>query len=78
MLEEQGYIRRKGNNYELTPRGTRKIGQKALGEIYSQLKNDSFGKHADRATTAAAASAPTTRRSTSSATRSTSRSTRRS
>jgi uncharacterized protein with von Willebrand factor type A (vWA) domain len=48
VLEEQGYIRRKGNNYELTPRGTRKIGQKALGEIYSQLKNDSFGKHAVR------------------------------
>ena len=45
VLEEQGYIRRKGNNYELTPRGTRKIGQKALGEIYSQLKDDSFGKH---------------------------------
>jgi len=48
VLEEQGYIRRKGNNYELTPRGTRKIGQKALGEIYSQLKKDSFGKHALR------------------------------
>ena len=29
---------------ELTPRGTRKIGQKALGEIYSSLKKDSFGK----------------------------------
>ena len=48
ILEEQGYLRRKGNSYELTPRGTRKIGQKALGEIYSQLKNDSFGKHAVR------------------------------
>ena len=46
VLEEAGYIRRKGNSYELTPRGTRKIGQKALGEIYSSLKNDSFGKHA--------------------------------
>lgn len=50
ILEEQGYLRRKGNSYELTPRGTRKIGQKALGEIYSQLKNDSFGKHAVRDT----------------------------
>jgi len=48
ILEEQGYIRRKGNNWELTPRGTRKIGQKALGEIYAQLKKDSFGKHATR------------------------------
>ncbi|MDP9238075.1 MAG: VWA domain-containing protein, partial [Chloroflexota bacterium] len=45
VLEESGYIRKKGNSYELTPRGTRKIGQKALGEIYSSLKNDSFGKH---------------------------------
>jgi uncharacterized protein with von Willebrand factor type A (vWA) domain len=48
ILEESGYIRRKGNTWELTPRGTRKIGQKALGEIYSQLKKDSFGKHAMR------------------------------
>jgi len=46
ILEEAGYIRKKGNGYELTPRGTRKIGQKALGEIYSSLKKDSFGKHA--------------------------------
>jgi uncharacterized protein with von Willebrand factor type A (vWA) domain len=48
ILEEQGYIRRKGASWELTPKGTRKIGQKALGEIYSQLKQDSFGKHAVR------------------------------
>jgi uncharacterized protein with von Willebrand factor type A (vWA) domain len=48
ILEESGYIRKKGNSWELTPRGTRKIGQKALGEIYSQLKDDSFGKHALR------------------------------
>ena len=45
ILEEAGYIRKKGNGYELTPRGTRKIGQRALGEIYSSLKKDSFGKH---------------------------------
>jgi len=45
VLEEAGYIRRKGNTWELTPRGTRKIGQKALGEIYSQLKRGAFGKH---------------------------------
>ena len=46
ILEEAGLVRKKGNSYELTPRGTRKIGQKALGEIYSSLKKDSFGKHA--------------------------------
>jgi uncharacterized protein with von Willebrand factor type A (vWA) domain len=48
ILENAGYIRKKGNSWELTPRGTRKIGQKALGEIYAQLKKDSFGKHATR------------------------------
>ncbi|MFN0146238.1 MAG: VWA domain-containing protein, partial [Dehalococcoidia bacterium] len=44
ILEDAGYIRKKGNGYELTPRGTRKIGQRALGEIYASLKKDSFGK----------------------------------
>jgi uncharacterized protein with von Willebrand factor type A (vWA) domain len=34
----------------LTPRGVRKIGQKALGEIYAQLKEDNFGKHPVRDT----------------------------
>jgi uncharacterized protein with von Willebrand factor type A (vWA) domain len=50
ILEEAGYIRKKGNQYELTPRGTRKIGQRALVEIYQQLKADSFGKHEIRET----------------------------
>ncbi|MGB4862636.1 MAG: hypothetical protein WBO97_09265 [Tepidiformaceae bacterium] len=45
VLEDAGYIRKKGNQYELTPRGTRKIGQRALVEIYQSLKSDSFGKH---------------------------------
>jgi uncharacterized protein with von Willebrand factor type A (vWA) domain len=48
ILEDAGYIRRRGNTWELTPKGTRKIGQKALGEIYAQLKKDSFGRHAQR------------------------------
>ena len=45
ILEEAGYIRKKGSGWELTPRGTRKIGQRALVELYAQLKADSFGKH---------------------------------
>jgi uncharacterized protein with von Willebrand factor type A (vWA) domain len=45
ILEEAGYIRKRGNSWELTPRGTRKIGQAALGEIYAQLKKESLGKH---------------------------------
>ena len=45
ILEKAGYIRKEGNAWELTPRGTRKIGQKALAEIYQNLKRQSFGKH---------------------------------
>ncbi len=45
ILENAGYIRKRGNSWELTPRGTRKIGQAALGEIYAQLKKESLGKH---------------------------------
>ncbi|MDO8617154.1 MAG: VWA domain-containing protein [Dehalococcoidia bacterium] len=48
VLEQAGYIRRKGNQWELTPRGVRKIGEKALGEIYTQLKNSAYGKHPQR------------------------------
>jgi uncharacterized protein with von Willebrand factor type A (vWA) domain len=46
ILEDAGYVRRKGDDdWELTPRGTRKIGHRALVELYAQLKNDSLGKH---------------------------------
>ena len=46
-LEEAGYIRAKGENrFELTPRGSRMIGQQALGEIYQRLKRQSLGNHA--------------------------------
>jgi len=44
-LEEAGYIRRKGNRYELTPRGIRKIGQKALSDVFAQLRKDQPGQH---------------------------------
>ncbi len=44
-LEEAGYIRWKDNRYELTPRGMRKIGQKALEDIFAQLKKDRIGGH---------------------------------
>ncbi len=46
-LEEAGYIRATGNNrWELTARGSRMIGQQALGEIYRRLKNQNLGSHA--------------------------------
>ena len=45
MLEEAGYIRRKGGHFELTPRGMRKIGEKALNTVFASLKKDRGGGH---------------------------------
>jgi uncharacterized protein with von Willebrand factor type A (vWA) domain len=45
VLEEAGYIRWKDGRYELTPRGMRKIGQKALEDIFAQLRKDRAGGH---------------------------------
>lgn len=45
LLEEAGYIQRTRRGYELTPRAIRKIGQKALREIFQHLKRDRFGQH---------------------------------
>ena len=45
-LREAGYLREAGDKWELTPRGSRMIGQKALGEIYARLKRQSLGSHA--------------------------------
>lgn len=45
VLEEAGYIRLKDGRYELTPRGMRKIGQKALEDIFAQLRKDRSGGH---------------------------------
>ncbi len=44
-LEEAGYIQKRGNRWELTARGIRKIGQKALQDIFNKLKRDGFGRH---------------------------------
>src|SRR5207244_910212 len=45
MLEEAGYIQKRGNRWELTARGIRKIGQKALQDIFNKLKPEGFGRH---------------------------------
>lgn len=49
QLEEAGYLRRNGEKLELTPQGMRKIGQKALKDIFDRLKEGRLGRHeADR------------------------------
>jgi uncharacterized protein with von Willebrand factor type A (vWA) domain len=45
LLEDAGYIERRGRGYELTPRGVRKIGQKALQDIFRHLNMDRIGQH---------------------------------
>jgi uncharacterized protein with von Willebrand factor type A (vWA) domain len=49
LLEDAGYVEKRGKRFEITPRGMRKIGQKALTDIFSHLKKDRAGNHsADR------------------------------
>ena len=44
-LEAAGYINRVGGRYELTPKGVRKIGHKALQEIFTLIRKDRLGGH---------------------------------
>jgi uncharacterized protein with von Willebrand factor type A (vWA) domain len=45
LLEDAGYVEKRGKRLEVTPRGMRKIGQKALTDIFSHLKKDRVGNH---------------------------------
>lgn len=45
QLEDDGMVRRDGDRLELTAQGIRRIGQKALQDVFSQLKRDAFGRH---------------------------------
>jgi uncharacterized protein with von Willebrand factor type A (vWA) domain len=45
-LEDAGYLERHGDQLELTARAIRKIGDKALRDIFAHLKRDRFGGHA--------------------------------
>ncbi len=45
QLERKGYVQRGRRGMELTPRGVRRIGQKALRDLYARLKQDRFGDH---------------------------------
>ncbi len=44
-LEEAGYLTRDGDRMELTPRGSRRIGQKVLDDLFARLQRDAFGGH---------------------------------
>jgi uncharacterized protein with von Willebrand factor type A (vWA) domain len=44
-LEDAGYIARRGDRLELTPRGSRRIGQKVLDDLFAHLRRDAFGGH---------------------------------
>jgi uncharacterized protein with von Willebrand factor type A (vWA) domain len=44
-LEQAGYLTRQGERLELTPRGSRRIGQKVLDDLFARLRRDGFGGH---------------------------------
>ena len=44
-LEAAGYLTRDGERLELTPRGSRRIGQKVLDDLFARLRRDAFGGH---------------------------------
>ena len=44
-LEDEGYIVRSGHGLKLTPKGMRKIGDKALREIFQMLNKGRWGNH---------------------------------
>ena len=45
-LEEAGYLEQQGDQLRLTARAIRKIGDKALRDVFAHLKRDRFGRHA--------------------------------
>jgi uncharacterized protein with von Willebrand factor type A (vWA) domain len=45
QLEQAGYLTRRGDRLELTPRGSRRIGQKVLDDLFARLSRDAFGGH---------------------------------
>ncbi|MBA2720223.1 MAG: VWA domain-containing protein [Chloroflexi bacterium] len=45
QLEEAGYLTQRGEKLELTPRGSRRIGQKVLDDLFAKLSRDAFGGH---------------------------------
>lgn len=44
-LEDTGFLQRKGQRLELTPKAIRKIGQKALQDVFEYIKREGLGRH---------------------------------
>ncbi len=44
-LQEAGYLTTDGDHLALTARGSRKIGQKVLDDLFARLQRDAFGGH---------------------------------
>jgi uncharacterized protein with von Willebrand factor type A (vWA) domain len=44
-LQEAGLIEQQGGRTELTPKGVRRLGQRALGDLFSQINKDRIGDH---------------------------------
>ncbi|MFV0257542.1 MAG: vWA domain-containing protein [Acidimicrobiales bacterium] len=45
MMERQGLIQTRDGRLELTPRGLRRLGQQALGDLFAKLAPDKMGTH---------------------------------
>ena len=45
VLEDAGYIHQVGSHLELTPKGIRKIGHRALQGIFAYIRKDRLGSH---------------------------------
>jgi uncharacterized protein with von Willebrand factor type A (vWA) domain len=45
QLEQRGLVERDEDGMKLTARGLRRIGQKALGDLFARLRRDRFGDH---------------------------------
>ncbi len=48
MLEEAGLVQRRQGRLEVTPRGARKLGERALTQIFEELQRDREGTHEAR------------------------------
>ena len=47
-LEEAGLVNRRNGRLEVTPRGARKLGERALAQVFEELKRDREGTHEAR------------------------------